>query len=74
MAEEQIERNVMNIFKFKNKKQCKHKMTLCNHVGFIIAEERCVFDAEHKGAHSTPKGRTWVTQTDKQRYLEEHFK
>jgi hypothetical protein len=64
----------VNIFKFLNKKQCKHKLELRNHVGFIISEERCVFDAGHIGAHSDRNGRSWVTLDKHQQFLEEHFR
>jgi hypothetical protein len=64
-------REVLNLFKFLNRKQCPHTMTVQqNHI--IIDEVRCVLDVDHAGHHRDASGKyVWSHPPSVRRFLEE---
>jgi hypothetical protein len=49
-------------------KQCKHVNTV-SQLGLIVAEDRCVLEAGHKGFHRGDKG-VWATHDRLQSFVE----
>lgn len=60
------------IIKLINRRACPHSVTVYSDFTKTVAlsEEKCIYDAQHKGPHKDRLGNTWATNDNLRERLE----